>query len=627
MSSEHFLSCLSMSFEHVLISLNRSHKVHIYLGQILNKLKDKNNENENDKSNDNDNDNHPSQSEAGMAVLDTNSSETNATVTNNKNHELMTSNQNSIDVKNTEINRAHNGNVNAVDDDGAIIVKHSVDNEDQKNTYVDAMGGTTDTSKGGQVMNLHPPSPHTSNTRISEDSHETNHVETATNNSNNTTTAISQTSKMVSGTYDEAIEASQSCIQASCELAQKTLTQLLSLRRESTARLPLEKMKFLWEISLFFILSVERLTKSTAYIMRQCLLSQGKLFLEYLTESLKSKLVSTLDNERWVQCDVSLERQKELDRLTSGKAFLPKNNNINNNPINHNHNNDLESSGTSDISENEDHPNNSNLDNQTHGITKKKEPTSARVDATSFRVVWSVMFVIEIIMIFLDITVNFSPVTTDIISKTVEILRLFDSRTKQLVLGAQAIQSSARLKSIAAKHLCVTAQSLGLLLAILPHIRAALLAQLAPKHHMLLTELDRVQHSIIDHQSQILSKFVSIVSDFVDASAMKLKSVDWDRFQGQCEYFDDVQRNITALHRVLQSVLPTEQVQDVFSRIFLLLNRKVVQHFEDIMPSTQTGRQRILDEVVHLVNSCSVLKQVDASVITLEDTFRIKFGK
>ena len=114
---------------------------------------------------------------------------------------------------------------------------------------------------------------------------------------------------------------------------------------------------------------------------------------------------------------------------------------------------------------------------------------------------------------------------------------------------------------------------------------------------MLLTELDRISHGLIDHHNRLLSKFVGIVGDFVDSSANRLKAVDWDRFQGQSEYFEEVLKNVSALHRVLHATLPPEQVQDVFTRIFSLLNRKITTHFEDIMPNTQTGKQRILDEV------------------------------
>eukprot|EP01041_Mallomonas_annulata_P005065 gene5065-10139_t len=412
-------------------------------------------------------------------------------------------------------------------------------------------------------------------------------INTSTNNTNTTTITSITTSNIpnkqsqsqthvLSVAETELITLSKSCVITSCDLAQRTVSQILSLRKDSNARLTVDKIKFLWETSLFFILSLERLTLSTAYILRQCLVSQSKVFLEYLSENLKGRLINALDAEKWTQCDVTLDRQKELDRLVSAKS---------------------------------------------------KEPRPARVDNSQFRVVWSVMLLLELVLTFLGIAVDFSPVTTEVIAKTVEILKLFDTRTRQLVLGAQAIQSAARLKSISAKHLCVTAQSLGLVLAVLPHLRAALLAQLPPKHHVLLTELDRVSQHIVEHQNQILSKFVTIVNDFVEASADKLSAIDWDRFQGQCEYFDDVLRNVTTLHRVLCATLPAEQVQDVFSRIFALLNRKVPQHFESIMPSTQTGRQRILDEVVHLVNACSVLKQVDASSISLEDSFRTKFGR
>ena len=121
---------------------------------------------------------------------------------------------------------------------------------------------------------------------------------------------------------------------------------------------------------------------------------------------------------------------------------------------------------------------------------------------------------------------------------------------------------------------------------------------------------------------------MSIVGDFVDASSIKLRTVDWDRFQGQCEYFEDVLKNVTALHRVLSAILPPEQIQDVFSRIFTLLNRKIPAHFEDIMPSTQTGRQRILDELTHLVSNFSRLKQIDSSTLSsiVEETFRRRYG-
>jgi vacuolar protein sorting-associated protein 54 len=235
---------------------------------------------------------------------------------------------------------------------------------------------------------------------------------------------------------------------------------------------------------------------------------QTKAFLDHLHETFKNRLINTLDNERWVQCDVASERQAGLDRLASGKAFLQTNGNSTSSTT--------PSSSSSIVSSDPD-----GASTVSSGDTKKKDFRSALVEGHQFKVVWSVMLLIEIALSYLEVSSNFPLVTTDIISKIVELFKLFDVRTKQLVLGAQAIQSAARLKNISAKHLCITAQSVGLLLALLPHVRAALLAQLPPKHHMLLTELDRISHNLIDHHNQLLSKFVGIVGDFVDASAQR----------------------------------------------------------------------------------------------------------
>ena len=409
---------------------------------------------------------------------------------------------------------------------------------------------------------------------------------------------------------------SKSCLAAACDLAQRSVAQLLALRREGTARISMEKMKFMWEISLHFVLTLEGLSGSTAYVIRQCLLTQTRAFLEHMHSTVKGRLASTLDSERWAQCDVSLERQLEIDRLSAGKASLQQQT-------------EIEVDADRRIS-----------NGQAGGITaagKKKDCKPALVDGAPFKVVWSVMLLTEIILNYLNISVSFAPVTTDVIGKTVELLKLFDHRTKQLVLGAQAIQSAARLKSISAKHLAVTAQSIGLLLALLPHIRAAILAQLPPKHHMQLLELDRVSHALIDHHGRIVAKFVGIVGDFVDQSAIRLRTVDWDSYkQGpqasspSCEYFEEIQRTVTALHRVLLETLPPEQVQDVFSRIFALLNRRIPMHFEETMPSTAAGKQRILDEVAHLVIAFSRLKQIDQVALlataTLEESFRRRYG-
>lgn len=70
--------------------------------------------------------------------------------------------------------------------------------------------------------------------------------------------------------------------------------------------------------------------------------------------------------------------------------------------------------------------------------------------------------------------------------------QVFNSRATQLVLGAGAIHSAAKLKSISAKHLALCSQSLGLVRSLIPYMKAALATRLPQKHHLLLAQMDAV---------------------------------------------------------------------------------------------------------------------------------------
>jgi vacuolar protein sorting-associated protein 54 len=352
--------------------------------------------------------------------------------------------------------------------------------------------------------------------------------------------------------------------------------------------------------------------RSLAYELRKTLRAQSRGYLDALHESFKQRLVSTLDTDRWSQADVSPERQADIERLISGRSFI--------------------------VSKATDRPSSSqnNAGNNTEAGDKKRDVRPVMIDGVPYRVVWSCLLLCEQVLVYLEMSnilvcVSSEMVARETAPKIADLLRLFDTRTRLLVLGAGAIQSAARLKSISAKHLAFAAQSLGLIRSLLPHIRAALLAVLPPVHHLLLSELDRVTHDYIDHHSLIVNKLVTIAGDSVDASAQRLRTVDWDRYQGQCPYFEEVLKNLTALHRVLHEALPTALLRDIFSRIFALIGRRICAHFEDqnIMPATQTGRQRILDEISHTLAALALLKDTDPgkSLIAAEEAFRKRYSQ
>jgi len=182
---------------------------------------------------------------------------------------------------------------------------------------------------------------------------------------------------------------------------------------------------------------------------------------------------------------------------------------------------------------------------------------------------------------------HFQSLAANAATKVAEVLRLFNTRTTNLVLGAGAIHSSARLKSINAKHLSMVTQCLGMTTALLPHIRAALMAQLPSKQHSLLNDLDRIKKDYTDHSEKVLNKFVTIIGGIVEHGlAPRIANTDFDaRAREQppgtaedlacCVFLDGISTNTRKMHQVLSTMLPPDHLQDVFSRIFAYVDQKV----------------------------------------------------
>jgi len=424
---------------------------------------------------------------------------------------------------------------------------------------------------------------------------------------------------------------SPSAVFSASDLSHKSLTELLRLRKEAHSLVSFEEMKRLWDSCLAFTLQVEKFSGQKAYSLRSTLLSQAKAFVERRHEGNMSSLVATLDGERWTQCDVSAERQATLHRLCSGRAVLP-------------------SSRTASTG--------SAASNNANSTSTQNDTPYVIIEGKRFRAVWSCLLLVEMIMHNVSCAAHFQTLATNAVSKTTELLRRFNSRATQLVLGAGAIHSAARLKSINAKHLALVTQCVGVVLAILPHVRAALMAQLPSKQHGLLGELDKIKKEYLDHSEMVLSKFVNIIGGIVEHGlAPRIAKINFDKrakslgaiSQRQqqhaaatssdagnvdasgtdggftrvsvacCPFLEGVNTNTKKMHQVLLSNLPAEDLTDVFSRIFAYLDSNMPKLFikadsDDAnpfkFPITDEGKCRMIMEVEEMAITLNSLSNV-----------------
>jgi vacuolar protein sorting-associated protein 54 len=321
--------------------------------------------------------------------------------------------------------------------------------------------------------------------------------------------------------------------------------------------------------------------------------------------------VANLKNFLWVCCfrfQVSAERQAALTRLCTGRAGVGRR-------LVHS----------------------TSMDENTSNSVRMPD---AEVEGIRYKVVWSCLLLVEMVMTNIEAAAHFQSLTSNVVAKVAELLRLFNSRATQLVLGAGAIHSAARLKSINAKHLSLVTQCLGMTIAILPHIRAALMAQLPPKQHTLLSDLDKIKKEFADHNEKVLNKFVTIIGGIVEHGLAKhivgtnfdaraMEGATKDSGVACCVFLEGVLTNTKKMHQVLSALLPPEHLQDVFSRIFAFIDQKIPALFISAseskgtapgtapppqgrfsFPSSDGGKRRMLDEVDSVTKSLNGLEGV-----------------
>ena len=270
----------------------------------------------------------------------------------------------------------------------------------------------------------------------------------------------------------------------------------------------------------------------------------------------------------------------------------------------------------------------------------REKMADAEVEGARFKVVWSCLLLLEMVMDDVACAAHFQTLATNVVGKVSELFRLFNSRSTHLVFGAGAIHSAARLKSINAKHLAIVTQCIALVLAILPHVRAALMAQLPSKQHSLLNELDKIKGEYTEHSEKILNKLVSIIGGIVEHSlASKIVQSNFDTRAKSapslenksdfiiqcCPFLDSVITNTKKMHQVLNMMLPPDLLQDVFSRIFAYLDHKVPSLFKIAassgkkgnppaanfsMPCTDDGKLQMVREVEHMTKTLNSLSGV-----------------
>ncbi|KAJ2747465.1 hypothetical protein GGI20_000454 [Coemansia sp. BCRC 34301] len=215
----------------------------------------------------------------------------------------------------------------------------------------------------------------------------------------------------------------------------------------------------------------------------------------------------------------------------------------------------------------------------------------------AFHVVGCSLVLVKSVVEYLQCAINIPMLATDVLQRLVEVLKSFNSRTCQVVLGAGAMRS-AGLKNISAKHLALASESLSLCIELIPHVKECLRHIMSASQEVLLAQLDRAATDFANHQGELHRKLVTIMTDRADYHARMLSAAKWDDLDAQSQppvpAMDALVKEVRKLHKVLKRYLPPSALRSVFAQIFAMYEEKLSAHYAKMRITSGEGKRQLM---------------------------------
>ncbi|XP_067900348.1 vacuolar protein sorting-associated protein 54 [Heterodontus francisci] len=273
-----------------------------------------------------------------------------------------------------------------------------------------------------------------------------------------------------------------------------------------------------------FVQETEKICSRRSMSLRGALQSQANKFVNRFHEERKTKLSLLLDNERWKQAEVPAEFQDLVNSIEDGVIALPE---------------------------------------KKAAVPQERKPADfLSVDGQKYAVVGTVLLLIRIIFEYCQCVDDIPSITTDMLTRLSDLLKHFNSRSCQLVLGAGALQVVG-LKTITTKNLALASRCLQLIVHYIPKIRVHFEARLQPKQYNMLRHFDHITKDYNDHISEILAKLVAIMDSLCDKTLSKYEV----KAPVPSACFRNVCKQTAKMHEAIHDILPAEQTQMLFLRI------------------------------------------------------------
>jgi vacuolar protein sorting-associated protein 54 len=236
------------------------------------------------------------------------------------------------------------------------------------------------------------------------------------------------------------------------DVSHDKINKILRVRSEQTTGLPLTHFLRYFTLNLFFANECEAVSGRSGTSLKTVVNGHIKDFVKVHGDREIQTLAQGMGADNWAVKDFTAKDTETLNEILqcstrdpaswaeASKIWIPLS-----------VEGSEEVNGTSDMAE-------------TNGIAKDKL-RGATIDEETFLLPYSAILCLEGTSHFLHLMGGIPSMTPDVATSLVSYLQMFDSRCRQLILGAGATRS-AGLKNITTRHLALTSQALSFIATI-----------------------------------------------------------------------------------------------------------------------------------------------------------------
>jgi len=234
------------------------------------------------------------------------------------------------------------------------------------------------------------------------------------------------------------------------------------------------------------------------------------------------------------------------------------------------------------------------------------------VERVGYKMVPSSLLLLTMVTQYMQCVSSLQTVGPQVAHLLPSLLKLYNMlANKQVLKGGALRPESAGLKSITFKHLALASQSLSLVLALIPHLKAILTAYVPESQRGLLADMDAALADYEKHGQELLAKFVSILeerrrqhvnggSGDAPSLAQALAPSEEKRRPEETACIKMVTKDLTTMHKQLQPLLSRTHLHTVFVQVLEAFDDGLLAAYQAVDTSPLITRQCIVADVLYL---------------------------